>query len=281
MKLKNYLKRMVKYVLYDYKQPIIYANVREMNYEKLHSNKVYLITGGSSGIGYEIAHSLIKSGAKVIITGRDEKKLETAQKKLGSDRCDYIIMDISDAKNSAETLQKIFFKYKKIDGLINNAGISLHEKDFQTVTIDTFDKQFNTNLKGSYFLTQEYIKLCLNYKQKDSSILFISSERGSMCDYLPYGLTKVCINSLVQALSRKYYKKGFRINSIGPGVTCSPLVNKEKDDDLYLENAAGRYLLPEEISNVACFLLSDLASSVSGEIINCDAGNHIRKYFEE
>lgn len=279
MGVKSYFKRLIKYVLHESKQPIIYANIAERKQDKIHDNKVYVVTGGGSGLGFYMAKSLIKSGAKVIITGRKEENLKNAVNSLGNN-CKYYLMDVCDIQSSKDTLKKIFDEYKNIDGIINNAGISLHEKDILDVSEENFDAQINTNLKGAYFLAQSYIELYEKNKQQSGNILFISSERGSMCDDLPYGLSKIAINSLTEALSRRYYKKGIRVNAIAPGVTCSGLNNKDKDGDLYLDNSAGRFLVPEEIAEVVNFILSDYALSISGEIINCDAGNHIRAYFE-
>lgn len=276
--MKNYFKRLIKYVLFDYKQPIVKAEIVESSINGCHKNKKYIITGGSSGLGLEIARSLIRSGAQVIITGRNEMKLEEAQKSLG-ENCEYYAIDVSDVKANDVFMKNMFEKHKKIDGIINNAGISLHEKDFLDVTERTFFQQFDINLKGAYFLTQSYIKNYMKYNQKKGNVIFVSSERGSMCDELPYGLTKVSINSLTQALSSRYYQCGIRVNAIGPGVTCSELTKIKKDDDLFAEKSSGRVFLPEEMANIVNFLLSDYSSAISGEIINCDAGNHIRSYF--
>ena len=87
MALKNYIKRLFKYVLYDYKQPIIHSDVVIQERNKTHENKVYLVTGGTSGLGFAIAKSLINSGAHVIITGRNKQNLDKAKDELGKN-CD-------------------------------------------------------------------------------------------------------------------------------------------------------------------------------------------------
>lgn len=277
-KVVKYFKRLIKYVLYEHKQPIIYTNVYEKSQNEIHLNKVYIVTGGGGGLGYYITKSLISSGATVIITGRNEEKLKKSCEELGK-KCKYIKMDIRNIAESKEKLNKLFEQYEKIDGLINNAGISLHEENILSVTEDSFDNQFDTNLKGAYFITQEYIKLYIKNKQKNGNIIFISSERGSMCDDIPYGLTKSAINSLTSGLSRRYYKDGIRVNAIAPGVTCSDLTKYDKTSDLYSENASGRIFVQEEIAEVTNYILSDYSKCISGEIINCDAGNHLPHYF--
>lgn len=86
-------------------------------------------------------------------------------------------------------MDDVFDKFNRLDGVVNNAGVSLHGWDFLKVTEEGYNTQFDTNLRGSYFLTQEYIRKLLELKQS-GNVLFISSERGTMCDDLPYGLTK-------------------------------------------------------------------------------------------
>lgn len=171
----------------------------------------------------------------------------------------------------------IFSMIKKdfgpIDTLVCNAGISLHETSFEMVTPESFDAQFITNFKSNYFLSQYFLK-----SPESRNLLFISSETADMCCNIPYGLTKNVLNSLVGALSRRYYVNGKRINAIAPGSTLTNMVKNTNADtsDISYNNAAGRYFLPEEIAEVATFLLCDASRCISGEIIHTNAGNHIR-----
>lgn len=275
MKLGLYIKRGIKYILKEHKQPIVKIETVQKSEPELFEGKNYIITGAGSGLGYYIAKKLIQAGSKVIITGRNEEKLKKAQKELG-ENCEYIVNDIQNIKDSDKMLNYVFNKYKRIDGIINNAGISLHEWDFLKVDEEKYESQFNTNLKGAYFFTQHYIKKILE-KNESGNIVFISSERGSMCDDLPYGLTKASINSLVKALSFEYYKKGIRVNAISPGITASDMTGINKQDDLYSDNNSERYFVPEEVAEVVAFILSDCSKCISGEVIHTNAGNHIKR----
>lgn len=275
-KVKEYIKRGIKYILKEHNQPIIKIEVVQKTPTKEFEDKIFIITGGGSGIGYSIAEKLIKEKAKVIITGRNEEKLKNAKLKLG-DNCEFFVLDITQISEFDSFFGEIYAKYKRIDGIINNAGISLHEWDFMKVDELKYDLQFNTNLKGSYFFTQNYIKYYEMNNQKNAKILFISSERGTYCDDLPYGLTKVSINSLMQALSFKYYKKGININTISPGITASDMTGIDKFNDLSSNQNSGRFFVPEEIAEVAMFLLSDFSKCISGEVIHTNGGNHLRR----
>lgn len=279
MKIGNYIKRGIRYIVKGIPQINITTQIVQKTPQEMFKNKKILITGGGSGLGFYIAKKCANEGAKVIIVGRNKEKLEEAINQLGPNTS-YMIFDVQESEKSEEFMKEVFEKYGKIDCLINNAGISLHEKDFFSVTIDKFNKQIDTNLKGAYFLTQAYINLL---QEKDQgNVIFISSERGAQCDYLPYGLTKVAINSLTEGLSRKYYKRGIRVNAVAPGITASNMTNIDKDSNLYCSyNASGRYFIPEEVAEVVAFLISDMSKCISGEVIYCDAGNHLNPWFKE
>jgi 3-oxoacyl-[acyl-carrier protein] reductase len=278
-KLSAYIKRGIKYVLKESKQPIVKVNINTCNQNESLKGKKYLITGGGSGLGLAIAKALAKCGAKVVITGRNKDKLDAAAKTIGK-QCAVKVCDIRNIEEIKDIIEWCFEKYEHLDGLINNAGISLHEWDFLKVSYDGFNQQIETNLRGSYFMAQEYIKkLTANQKHKDGNILFISSESGTMCDDLPYGLSKRAIDSLTEALSYKYYKMGIRVNAIAPGVTATEMTGKSPDSDLYSDNISGRVFIPEEVAETAVFLLSDNSKCISGQIIHTNGGNHIKRRY--
>ena len=104
-----------------------------------------------------------------------------------------------------------------------------------------------------------------------------------MAEDIPYGMTKAALNSMVGALSRRVYKEGIRVNAIAPGVTLSEMTAsyaKSEDGNLYRKNAANRVFVPEEVAEVAAFILSDASVCISGEVIHTNAGNHYRVFWE-
>lgn len=95
-------------------------------------------------------------------------------------------------------------------------------------------------------------------------------------DERPYGLTKAALNSLVQGLAYRYVNDGFRINAVAPGITVSDMVGKKDDGDLTCPcNVTGRYYRPEEVAEIACFLLSDASNCLNGQILVCNEGKTI------
>lgn len=279
MKPLKIIKRALRYIINGVPIQIITAQVKVSKSRNNLEGKHVVITGGSKGIGYAIAKKCINEGAIVLICGRGMEALKNSQKTLGgSDKCKIIPFDISDVERIPDFLEKCYVALDgKIDCLVNNAGVSFHEKDFRNVTINGFDKQFNVNYKGSYFLAQQYILQQEKRNAIDSTnILFISSERGSFHTDIPYGLTKAVINSLVGGLNNRLASYGARINALAPGVTVSDMTGRTIDDLTYKLSPCGRVFLPEEMAEVAIFLLSDFSNCISGEVINCDYGSHLK-----
>lgn len=278
MSIKKYLKRVFTYIVKGVPNINVDVNVGQISSNNILDGQQILITGGGRGLGFEMAKKCINSGAKVIILGRNEETLQKASEQLGA-RCSYRVFDMSDTYNISSFMDKVFSDYKKINAIICNAGISLHENNILDVSIDSFEKQIQINLEGNYFLAQSYIKYNLN-KNLGGNIIFISSERGLQCDDLPYGLSKAALNSLTRGLSRRFYKKGFRINAIAPGITASEMTGRKTTDNLFAnELSSGRFFIAEEVAEVVAFILSDASKCISGEIIACDAGNYISSYY--
>lgn len=278
MRFKNGIKRALKYIVKGIPVYDTRVVINEINGNNILKNKTIMITGGGRGLGFYIARKCAGQGASILITGRNEQTLQDAVKKIEGN-VQYMIYDVQDVEKSEEIIRLATEKLGgKIDCLVNNAGISLHEGSYDNVTIESFEKQVNTNLKGSYFLAQAYLKsICPNH---EGNILFVSSERGKQCDDIPYGLTKAAINSLTRGLSRRVYKSGVRVNAIAPGVTASDMTGVDRNENLYCEwMCSERYFLPEEVAEVACFLLSDASKCISGEVIACDAGQYLNPWF--
>lgn len=276
--MKKALRRITNYIIHGIPETKI--EVVQKTPSQVFVDKKILITGGGRGLGFYIAKKCVSEGAKVIITGRKEEELKLAVNELG-ENARYLVFDISDIDNIEENLKKCVDIYNGIDCVVNNAGISLHESEITNVTSEDFDKQFNINLKGSYFLSQAYIKYYEKNNLTKGNIIFISSERGNQCDQIPYGLTKVAINSLTEGLARKYYLKGLRVNGVAPGVTVTDMTNLKRDDNMYCSyNSSKRYFVPEEVAEVVAFLISDVSSCITGEIIHTNAGNHLNPWWK-
>lgn len=240
------------------------------------AGKTVLITGGNRGLGFDIARKFVDEGADVVITGRNKDSLAEAAQKLGYK---YFVMDMKDVEHFTSDISLVrenLFGGKRIDVLINNAGISLHEGNMMNVTYDGFLAQLQTNLLGPYFLAQEFLRQYLDTEDNNASIIFMVSEKGLFCDELPYGLIKSALISLIGGMARRWVRKGVRINGIAPGVTATEMTGYKKDN-IYCEyNCSKRAYLPEEVSETAAFLASDLSRCITSEVIGTNMGNHLR-----
>lgn len=269
MNIKQIIKKTIKYAQI---KKVIRANITLLQPNKRLEGKKIIITGGSRGLGFAMAKKFVAEGAEVLITGRDINSLKKAAESIG---CKYICYDVTDFANMESFIEEADKCLNGVNVLVNNAGISLHEGTIRNVQFEQFDKQIDINLKGSYFLCQKFLSLYEKNNRKDGSILFLSSERGQHVDDLPYGLIKAAINSLTQGLAKMLIKNNIRINAIAPGITATDMTNVSSND-LYAENyATGRYYLPEEVAEIACFLISDAAYCLSGQIIVCNNGKSL------
>lgn len=262
------LKRIIQAIL-SYRRPVnnLTATVTVSAPSERLKGKKIIITGGGRGLGAAMAAKFIQEGAEVLIAGRNEQTLNETAARLG---CLYLKLDLSKPDTFKSFIEKADGVLKGANVLVNNAGISLHEKTFFDVTIDTFNSQVDTNLKGGFFLTQEFVRL-IQAHNNGGSILFISSETGDTMDFRPYGFTKAAVNSMVQGLAYLFRKEGIRINAVAPGITSSDMTGVGKDGNMFSGNyGTGRYYMPEEVAETACFLISDVSGCISGQIITCN-----------
>ena len=266
MSIKSRLKHLVSFLLHGNPKPV-YANISYLSPNETLRGKKVVITGGGRGLGFSMAKKFVAEGAEVLIVGRNIKVLEESAKKL---ECKYLQLDVSNPSEFDTFMDKAEELLGEVNVLVNNAGISLHESTFFDVTPETFDKQVDTNLKGAFFLTQSFIRHIKNTDTK-ACILFVSSETGDTMDFRPYGFTKAAINSMVQGLAYLFAKDGIRVNAVAPGITASDMTGLSTEGDIsYRGNISGRVYMPEEVAEVAAFLISDAAGCVSGQIITCN-----------
>lgn len=267
MDFKSYIKRTILYLVKGVPVKHIKANINYLQPNGILQGKKIIITGGGRGLGAAMAEKFVKEGADVLIVGRTEKTVKETSERIG---CKFLTLDVSKVESFADFIQKADDILGGANCLVNNAGISLHENTFFDVTPDTFDKQTDTNLKGAFFLTQEFIRK-VKAEGRKANVLFVSSETGDTMDFRPYGFTKAAVNSMVQGLAYLFRKENIRINAVAPGITASDMTGINADGDISAgDYATGRYYLPEEVAETACFLLSDASGCVSGQIITCN-----------
>jgi 3-oxoacyl-[acyl-carrier protein] reductase len=242
-------------------------------------DKLVLITGGGSGIGKSIAFVALQQGAEVIITGRNETKLiETIKefKNNGFDKVSYFIWDISQIEEISQKIRQLIKKAgKQIDVLVNNAGSQPNEF-FPDVTEQEWNRIYDVNSKGTFFMCQEFSKYWISQGlEKQHKIINISSQGGFVGATYPYRMSKWDIVGLTRGLGASLIKKNIIVNAIAPGVVRTEMQKRyyEQGDNIYCGiNPINRFAFPEEIAHLAIYLISDLSNFIVGQTIVCDGG---------
>jgi NAD(P)-dependent dehydrogenase (short-subunit alcohol dehydrogenase family) len=256
------------------------ANISFIKHGQLLSSKHIIITGGSTGIGLAIAKKSINEGANVLITGRSTEKLASAAREISSDSLKTLVWDVASMETmKIKTQEAIVLLGGRVDILINNAGILLGG-DFPHVKETTWDEVYKVNSKGTFFLCQE---VCSHWlaepKPRVRKILNISSQGGFVGATYPYRMTKWDIAGLTQGLGVKLAEHGILVNGIAPGVVATgmqPHYVKQADNLFYPGNPLGRFALPEEIAELAIFMMTDASNFLVGQTIVCDGGYSLK-----
>ncbi len=236
-----------------------------------------LITGGTTGIGFETAREFLDEGARVAITGRNPKTLEAARKELGPEVL-VIDSDASDAAAQKQVAKTVHQAFGGLDVLFVNAGI-VEMRPLEQFDVDAFDRSFAINLKGPYFLIQALLPVFSN----PASIVLNGSVNAhiGMPNTTVYAASKAAFLSLVRTLSGELIARGIRVNAVSPGPISTPLYSKLGFSDAQLKTVAtsiqgqvplGRFGTPSEIAHAVVFLASDESAFTVGSELLIDGG---------
>ena len=240
-------------------------------------DQVVLVSGGSRGIGKAIARGFAERGARVIITGRDEKSLKTTAIEIqGRDPVIPMVCDVSDPSAINALVADVKKEWKQVDTLVNVAGVNRRKP---TVTVTEFDYDFvmNINLKGAFLLSQAVGELMLNQGSGNQiNIASINSDRP-LKNVAPYAMSKGGMASMTRALALEWGDRGVRVNALAPGFIFTDLTQKLWADPTMQEwgqtNTPQRRLgQPEDMIGTAIFLASPAAGFVTGQVIYVDGG---------
>ena len=235
-----------------------------------------IITGGTKGIGYEIAKSFLNSGANVIITGRNEETIDNAVKKLIKEtNCEGNVFGVVLNNLDLSTFQKVFDECVKkvgmIDILVNNAGVNKGEP-YGKITQENYDNTLNTNLRGTFMLSQIVSNYMRDNKIK-GNILNICSSSSLRPAITPYTLSKWGLRGLTLGLAKTLAPYDIIVNGLAPGPTATEMLINDGYDGIEREQSPlGRFATAIEIANMAVILVSDMARMTTGDIIYMTGG---------
>jgi NAD(P)-dependent dehydrogenase (short-subunit alcohol dehydrogenase family) len=228
-----------------------------------------LITGGTSGIGLETARRFLEEGARVVITGLSKASLDAARKELG----DVIVIEAdAGSADQGKVAKEIRNAFGQLDVLFINAGIA-ELKPIGQWDAAAFDRSFNTNVKGPYFLLQELLTVFAN----PASIIINGSVNPhiGMPTSSVYAATKAAMISLTKTLSGELISRGILVNAVSAGPIMTPLHagRSEEERAAFIKQIpVGRFGQPTEIANAVVFLASDEAAFTVGAEVLIDGG---------
>lgn len=243
-------------------------------------NKVALVTGASRGIGREIAMTLAKEGASVIINyNGSRERAEEVKNSIESEGGKAFLYpcDVSDFQ-SCETMAKDIVKtHGRLDILVNNAGIT-RDNLIMKMKEEDFDAVLNVNLKGTFNTIRHFSRQML--KQKSGKIINISSVSGILgnAGQANYAASKAGVIGLTKTMARELCSRGITVNAVAPGFVETEMTEVLSED---IKEAAckqiplGRFGKPSEIAAMVAFLASEKADYITGQVISVDGGMNI------
>ena len=243
----------------------------------MEERKVVFVTGGSRGIGKAIALKYAQNGYNVVINYvSDKTNVEEFKKKFEELKVECLIekADVSKSEEVEQIVKKTIEKFKKIDVLINNAGIT-RDGLLMRMKEEDFDKVIEINLKGTFLVTKAVIPYML--KKRDGKIINLASVVGvtgnaGQCNY---SASKAGIIGFTKSIAKELASRNIRANAIAPGFIDTDMTSvlaDEVKDSINAQIPMKRMGTAQEIANVAYFLGCEESSYITGQVINIDGG---------
>jgi 3-oxoacyl-[acyl-carrier protein] reductase len=247
---------------------------------QLLKGKKALVTGGTAGIGKQIAITFAKQGASVAIFGTNRKRAELVLEELKKEATDSKqqffaqIVDVSDKKSLELGIKELLSAWGQVEILVNNAGIA-RDGLLMKMKEEDWDEVIDTNLKSVYTACQVLIRPML--KARYGKIINISSIVGltGNAGQVNYAASKSGVIGFTKALAREVANRGISVNCIAPGFIetgMTEVLNDQQRQSILKKIPMERFGKPEEVAYPALFLASDLAEYITGQVITVDGG---------
>ena len=237
-------------------------------------NKTAIITGGAQGFGLNIAEKFLNSGANVIIWDVDEKKLQSASKKINNPKLSYNVVDIS----SFEKVNKIVLeieKSSKIDILVNNAGITGPTTELWNYSLEDWNKVVEINLNGTFNCCKSIVpNMIKNNYGRIVNIASVAGKEGN-ANASAYSASKAAVIGLTKALGKELAKKNIAVNAITPAGAKTRILDQMSDKHVKFmlsKVPRGRFLELEELSSLVCWLSSEENSFSTAAVFDISGG---------
>src|SRR5437899_4116709 len=236
------------------------------------SSKTAIVTGGSRGIGRAIVQALARTGARVVFTYLQNKS--TADEISNNETIIGLPVDVTRFDQAKELVKQVKERFGRIDILVNNAGIT-RDKLIALMSEKDWDDVLNTNLKGVFNLTKPVIGVML--RQRSGSILNITSISAimGMAGQVNYSSSKAGMIGFTKALAKEIEKANITVNALALGFVetdMAGVLNEEYRAKALERIPLGRFAKPEEMAEVALFMLSTEAGYMTGQVVQVDGG---------
>lgn len=241
-------------------------------------DRVVVITGGSRGIGAEMAREFAAAGADLVLASRNRENCELVAREIRElgRRVLTVSCDVAKLSDIRNLFKVTIEEFGRLDVLVNNAGANVTKYAVE-VTEDEWDFIYDVNIKGLFFCCQEAAKIMI--QQNSGKIINISSVGGTKPykRIAPYTASKAAVIHLTKSLAAEWARYNIRVNSIAPGLICTEINAKERENEAWLEGAVKAIPLrrlgePKDISQIALFLLTDAADYITGQTFYIDGG---------
>jgi NAD(P)-dependent dehydrogenase (short-subunit alcohol dehydrogenase family) len=242
------------------------------------TDRNFVVTGASSGIGRAMAGFLSRAGAGVVLVARREAELIDAVNEINSDQAAYVVADLGQRDQLATIAAqcKSSLATGHIDGVVNAAGLNLRE-DADTVSIESWDATLNLNLSVPFFFTREFVpEMCSNNYGRVINIASLQSTRA-FPNGLPYGASKGGISQLTRAMAEAWSRFGICCNALAPGFFPTELTEPVFSDPdtsarAAQQTAIGRNGELEDLAGATLFFASPASAYITGQILAVDGG---------
>jgi gluconate 5-dehydrogenase len=242
------------------------------------TGRLALVTGSSQGIGKALARGLGQAGARIVLNGRDEKRLQRTKSEFEDEGIAAFAaaFDVTDRAATVAAAAAIERDIGPIDILVNNAGIQ-RRSPFESFPEETWREIIAANLDSVFHVTQAVGARMLERKRgRIINICSVASELGR-ATIVPYAATKGAVRQMTRGLCAEWARRNIQINAIAPGYIVTELNRALLDDETFSDwvckrTPAGRWADVDELAGAAIFLASDAASYVNGHILYVDGG---------
>ena len=240
------------------------------------NGKTAIVTGASRGIGKAIAIRLAACGANISLVARNQNELDAVQETINhtDGEAQSLIGDVSNLESFSDVVTHTIEKWKQVDILINNAGIT-RDNIIMRMKADEWDNVIDINLKGCFNGIKAIAPTMM--KNKGGRIINITSVIGQIgnAGQSNYAASKAGIMGLTKSMAKELGSRNITVNAVAPGYITTDMTNELNDDvkeKMKSSIPLGKLGTPDDVANLVCFLASDDAGYITGQTFNVDGG---------